>query len=87
MNDVVKIYQVDPFNLIMQFDTRYHQPNYGRYIVGSDGNNIAITLIPPYAYDGKLTLDDFCFSVTTQRLLMYIIEIFALQQKQQWLHR
>ena len=83
MNDVVKIYQVDPFNLIMQFDTQFHQPVYGRYTVGSDANNIIITLNPPYLYKGKLTLDDFYFSVTAQRLLMHIIEIYALQQKPQ----
>ena len=83
MNDVVKIYQVDPFNLIMQLDTQFHQPVYGRYTVGSDNNHITVESVPPYLYKGKLTLDDFYFSVTAQRLLMYIIEVYALQQKPQ----
>ena len=92
MNDTVKVFQVDPFNLIMQFDTRHHKPNdivkrgnfITQYTVGSDSNNIIIELDRPPAYDGDLTLNDFCFSVTTQRLLMYIIEMFALNQKNEF---
>ncbi len=88
MNEVTKINQSNILNLLMQFDTRHYQAAtttkrgffVKQYTVGDDQNNIVIQLEQPPDYAGKLTLDDFSFSVTTHRLFMYIRELFTIRE-------
>ena len=84
MNDMVKIFQSNKVNLLMQLDTKRSKlqtNDFGAsyYIVGKDKNEANIYVAPPVNYDGKLTIDDFAFSGTTHRLFMYIRELYALR--------
>ena len=87
MNNMVKIFQSNKVNLLMQLDTKRSklQTNeFGAsyYTVGKDKNEVNIYVAPPANYDGKLTMDDFSFSGTTHRLFMYIRELYALRISQ-----
>ena len=84
MNNMVKIFQSNKVNLLMQLDTKRSKlqtNDFGAsyYTVGKNKNEANIYVAPPVNYDGKLTMDDFSFSGTTHRLFMYIRELYALR--------
>lgn len=84
MNNMVKIYQSNKVNLLMQLDTKrsklHNEDFYApHYKVGKGGNTELIFVFPPMNYYGNLTMDDFVFSGTTHRLFMYIRELYALR--------
>lgn len=83
MKNAVKIYQSNTINLLMQFDTK-HDKGYDdlfqrRYHIGKEDNELYINARVPMDYNGKLTMDDFVFSGTTHRLLVYIRELYTLR--------
>ena len=82
-NEAVKIYQSNTINLLMQFDTKHDKP-YGNtfqreYCIGTNGNELYISVSTPQSYSGDLTMDDFAFTGTTHRLLTYIRELYTLR--------
>lgn len=84
MNNMVKIYQSNKVNLLMQLDTKRSKlqtDEFGSpcYTVGKDKNEAKIYVFPPANYSGDLTVKDFVFSSTTHRLFMYIRELYALR--------
>lgn len=90
MNKKVKLLQSNVVNVLMQFDTNHYEPMEvirrgvfeREYYVGDEKNNLVIRLEHPTDYDGKLKLEDFNFSATTHRLLVYIRELFTYQGKE-----
>ena len=84
MNNMVKIYQSNKVNLLMQLDTKRSKlqtDDFGApfYLVGKGDNEAKIYVLPPANYKGKLTVEDFVFTGTTHRLFMYIRELYALR--------
>ena len=84
MNNMVKIFQSNKVNLLMQLDTKrsdLQTDDFGSpcYIVGKGKNEAKIYVFPPANYSGDLTVEDFSFSGTTHRLFMYIRELYALR--------
>ena len=84
MNNMVKIYQSNKVNLLMQLDTTRNErqtDEFGTpyYLVGKGDNEAKIYVLPPTNYNGKLKLEDFAFTVTTHRLFMYVRELYALR--------
>ena len=82
-NETVKIYQSNTINLLMQFDTKHDKP-YGNtfqreYCIGTNENELYISVSTPQSYSGDLTMDDFAFTGTTHRLLTYIRELYTLR--------
>lgn len=82
-NEAVKIYQSNTINLLMQFDTKHDKP-YGNtfqreYCIGTNGNELYISVSTPQSYSGDFTMDDFAFTGTTHRLLTYIRELYTLR--------
>ena len=86
-NNMVKIYQSNKVNLIMQLDTKrsklHNEDFYApHYRVGKGDNTELFFVFPPIKYCGNLTMDDFVFSGTTHRLFMYIRELYAMRNTQ-----
>lgn len=83
MSKTVKVYQTNTINLLTQFDTKHDAPcadTYElQYCIGKEGNELYISIDTPQDYNGKLTVEDFCFSTTTHRLFMYIRELYSLR--------
>lgn len=87
MNNMVKIYQSNKVNLLMQLDTKRSKlqaDDFGAlfYLVGKGDNEAKIYVLPPENYKGNMTVEDFVFSGTTHRLFMYIRELYALRTTQ-----
>lgn len=76
-----KLYQNKFLNLLLQLDTNrvsYELDEYGRkYTVNNKNDELVVYVEMPEEYEGKLTLDDFQFSKTTHRLLVFLIQKFT----------
>ena len=84
MNNMVKIYQSNKVNLLMQLDTKRSElqtDEFGSpyFLVGKGNNEAKIYVFQPTNYSGDLTMDSFIFSGTAHRLFMYIRELYALR--------
>lgn len=83
MTEAIKIYQSNNLNLLMQLDTKHDKPYlegfHLQYHIGKEGNELYIYAKEPKEYTGALTMQDFAFSGTTHRLLVYIRELHTLR--------